>query len=202
MYSRLIPDLLSCLRSMRPLSRRSRRNRSGLFIPEHLEKRELLSVTPVLVADINGATASGLDAPELPLFGYVNGVTVFVEYRSDGSSRLVSTRFSTELNPGIGKIIHEFSQRTDLNGTSFTDSLGTLYFRAVDSLTGDELWKTDGTAAGTQRVWSLGIQPGTCSFRRLDLRTRETARFGGPTGQAAGRDRSTAQQGWKLIIRH
>ena len=69
MYSRLIPDLLSCLRSMRPLSRRSRRNRSGLFIPEHLEKRELLSVTPVLVADINDTTVSGLDAPELPLFG-------------------------------------------------------------------------------------------------------------------------------------
>ena len=146
---------------MRPLSRRSRRNRSGLFIPELLETRALLSVTPVLVADINDTTVSGLDAPDTPLFGYVNGVTVFVEYQSDGSSRLVSTRFSTELNLGISEIIHEFSQRTDLNGTSFTASLDTLYFRAVDSLTGDELWKTDGTAAGTQRVWSHGLQPGS-----------------------------------------
>ena len=142
---------------MRPLNRRSRRNRSGLFVPEHLEKRELLSVTPVLVADINDTPVSGLDAPEAPLFGDVNGVTVFVEYQSDGSSRLVSTT----LNPGDSQILHEFSQRTDLNGTSFTALPGALYFRAVDSLTGDELWKTDGTAAGTERVWSHGLQPGT-----------------------------------------
>ena len=157
MNSSLISHLLSCLRSMRPLNRRSRRNRSGLFVPEHLEKRELLSVTPVLVADINDTPVSGLDAPEAPLFGDVNGVTVFVEYQSDGSSRLVSTT----LNPGDSQILHEFSQRTDLNGTSFTALPGALYFRAVDSLTGDELWKTDGTAAGTERVWSHGLQPGT-----------------------------------------
>lgn len=157
MSHNLLQPLLRRLRTLRPSTRRSRRRRSALFALEVLESRQLLSITPVLVADIDGTTVSRTDAPDAPLFGYVNGVTVFVEYQSDGSSKLVSTT----LNFGDSQILHEFSQRTNLNGMSFTDLRGTLYFHAVDSLEGDELWKTDGTAAGTLRIWSLGRQPGS-----------------------------------------
>jgi ELWxxDGT repeat protein len=127
-----------------------------MFLPELLETRQLLSVTPVLVVDLNETAAADLDAPEAPIFGGVDGATVFVEYSGDGSSRLV------RVSPDFAErqILREFSQRTDLVGTSFTDRRGVLYFRAVDSLTGDELWKTDGTAAGTERIWSQGQQSG------------------------------------------
>lgn len=37
----------------------------------------------------------------------------------------------------------------------FVDIDGTMYFRARDDLTGNELWKTDGTPAGTQMVVEL-----------------------------------------------
>jgi hypothetical protein len=153
MYRRLFRPLVSRLCTMRKLSRRSRRNRSRLLNPELLEPRQLLSVTPVLVADMNATPVSGVASPDVPLFGEVNGVTVFVEYHSDGSSRLVGK----SLNFDESQVLQEFSQRTNLQGTSFTELHGVLYFHAEDSLSGDELWQTDGTAAGTWRSQSRSV---------------------------------------------
>src|SRR5690606_32946485 len=42
-----------------------------------------------------------------------------------------------------------------------TDLAGTLYFRAIDDTNGNELWKSDGTAAGTVLV--ADINPGSAS---------------------------------------
>ena len=47
----------------------------------------------------------------------------------------------------------------------FTEVNGIVFFAATDSLHGSELWRTDGTAAGTFRV--KDIAPGTCGPPRV-----------------------------------
>ena len=58
-----------------------------------------------------------------------------------------------DINPGIISGIH--------NTANAAVADNTLYFSAVDSLHGEELWKTDGTEAGT--VLAKDINPDTAS---------------------------------------
>src|SRR5262249_2180872 len=59
------------------------------------------------------------------------------------------------INPGNGNAIY--------NGASYYTQLnGLLYFTADDGATGKELWKTDGTAAGTQMVKDIYAGPIGC----------------------------------------
>ncbi len=47
-----------------------------------------------------------------------------------------------DINPGLG----------DSGARSLTNVNGTLYFQASDGTNGTELWKSDGTSAGTVQV--------------------------------------------------
>ncbi len=48
----------------------------------------------------------------------------------------------------------------DSNSSQFIDLAGTTYFRATDGTNGSELWRTDGTAAGTSLVKDIEPGPG------------------------------------------
>jgi ELWxxDGT repeat protein len=58
-----------------------------------------------------------------------------------------------DINPGSSDSLSEFSQLTEVNGI--------LFFMADDGTNGRELWKSDGTAAGTVLV--KDINPGSAS---------------------------------------
>src|SRR5262245_1859543 len=72
-------------------------------------------------------------------------------WKTDGTP--AGTVLVEDIWPGMGSSYHE------LLGNSFVDVEGTTFFVAADATSGWELWKTDGTAAGTVRV--KDIWPGT-----------------------------------------
>lgn len=60
-----------------------------------------------------------------------------------------------------------------LSGSEFVELSGTVYFTASDVLHGLELWKTDGTDAGTERVTDLC--PGSCDSMVRNLTVAGTS---------------------------
>ncbi len=71
-----------------------------------------------------------------------NGIEL---WRSDGTA--AGTRLVKDIYPGAGSA---FSSYYDVR--KMISINGTVYFTADDGVSGQELWKTDGTAAGTVRV--------------------------------------------------
>jgi ELWxxDGT repeat protein len=108
----------------------------------------------VLVTDIN--PGSGPSNPSV--LTNVNGTLFFTAsdgvrgielWKSNGTA--AGTVLVKDINPGPGDALHSPTlQLTNVNGT--------LFFRANDGATGFELWKSDGTAAGTVLV--KDINPG------------------------------------------
>jgi ELWxxDGT repeat protein len=87
-------------------------------------------------------------------FGADDGVHGFELWKSDGTE--AGTVLVKDIFPGRGGSVTSF-----FSGT-FADVDGTLFFRATDGVHGYELWKTDGTEAGT--VLIKDIRPGTGSY--------------------------------------
>ena len=56
-----------------------------------------------------------------------------------------------DINPG-DRLSSQKVERGGVNNYDFTDSGGVTYFTANDGVHGNELWKTDGTSAGTEMV--------------------------------------------------
>jgi ELWxxDGT repeat protein len=81
-------------------------------------------------------------------FDYTHGAEL---WKSDGTA--AGTRLVKDLYPGSEGSYPNGSEPRD-----FTKLDGTLYFSAADAAHGRELWKTDGTAAGTKLV--ADINPG------------------------------------------
>jgi ELWxxDGT repeat protein len=83
-------------------------------------------------------------------------------WRSDGTAD--GTRMVANIGPGsangAGGVV--------VGGGSFPVINNVLYFGGNDGVTGDELWRTDGTAAGTYRL-SDGL-PGAASLTPYDFR--------------------------------
>lgn len=129
-----------------------------------LWKSDGTAVGTQLVRDINPGAASAFDSFSSPpsftalgntlYFGANNGTNGTELWKSDGTA--VGTQLVRDINPGAASGLNYSSRPSDL-----TPMNGVLYFTADDGNTGIELWRSDGTAAGTQLV--RDIRPGTFS---------------------------------------
>jgi ELWxxDGT repeat protein len=134
----------------RPWRARNRRPKTARLAVEALESRCLLSAT--LVKDINTTIGSSILLPE---FTESNGTAFFLAddgihgrelCKSDGTAH--GTHLVKDINRGPGNAFNVFpADLTDVNGT--------LFFPANDGIHGYQLWKSDGTAAGTVMLTDL-----------------------------------------------
>ena len=109
----------------------------------------------VLVKDINpgsgGGDPGGLTNVNGTLyFSAEDGTNGRELWKSDGTA--AGTVLVKDINPGS-------SSSLDYWGSSLTNVNGTLFFTANDGTSGNELWKSNGTAAGTVLV--KDINPGS-----------------------------------------
>ena len=75
-----------------------------------------------------------------------NGTNGFELWKSDGTA--AGTKLVKDINPGTGSSFHyRFAE--------FVAYQGALYFQANDGVNGFELWRTDGTEAGTNLVHDI-----------------------------------------------
>ena len=112
--------------------------------------------TIIQVKDIN---LRGADAYPMNLTN-VNGTLFFTaDDGSNGLRAVEERRHRRRHRAGQG---HQPRQRRAPSPTSLTNVNGTLFFTANDGTNGTELWKSDGTAAGTVLV--KDINPGSGRF--------------------------------------
>lgn len=119
---------------------------------ETLERRELLTVVPELIADIRpGQRGSQLGAE---LYEY-KGELYFSADDGSLGKELWKTD-GTEEGTKLVKDIHAGGDNDGSNPGWFVERHAELFFSAADGA-GDELWKTDGSAAGTVRVQDINV---------------------------------------------
>ncbi|TWT97586.1 Peptidyl-prolyl cis-trans isomerase A precursor [Botrimarina colliarenosi] len=115
------------------------------------------SSTPTLVKDIEPGAEGNLN--DFSGFTAYNGKLYFSAsddvsgkelWVSDGTS--VGTIRLVDINPGVHKDDDDADVANDSYPYYFTEVGGLLYFSAFTDATDRELWRTDGTAAGTQLV--------------------------------------------------
>ena len=128
-----------------------------VHVMDVLEARRLLSAT--LVADINPAGSSlprgtaqqSVALGNVMLFGATEPTSGTELWRTDGTpagtSRVLD--INTSVNPTTGAALSS-DPRLFVAGEP-----GVAYFTATTPDFGRELWRTDGTAAGTQRITDL-----------------------------------------------
>ncbi len=117
-------------------------------IVEMLEARILLSVDPVVVADLvigaGGSNPSDFVNVNGTLFFRANdGVNGIELWRSNGKA--AGTTLVKDILKGSGGSSPSFLMNVN----------GTLFFSANDGVAGHELWRSDGTSAGTTLVKDL-----------------------------------------------
>jgi ELWxxDGT repeat protein len=111
----------------------------------------------VLVKDIT----AGSGGSSLSNFANINGTLYFAAsdgingnelWKSDGTT--LGTVLVKDIFAG-STTANGYTQINNSNPSNLTNINGTLYFTAVDSLNGNELWKSDGTPGGTVLVKDL-----------------------------------------------
>jgi ELWxxDGT repeat protein len=121
----------------------------------------------ILVEDINPLSTEQFESLIIPLAG-VNGRLLFIAndgkhgrelWASDGSPE--GTSLVRDVAPGMADAF-EFSFQP-----SFADFYGTLFFPAFDPATGTELWRSDGTEAGTMLAADINPGMGSSTVRYL-----------------------------------
>ena len=119
----------------------------------------------VLVKDINPGTASsnivGMTVVGATLYFYADDGTNGLElWRSDGTT--AGTHIVANINAGSADGVIPASTAGHIAAIG-----GVLYFAGTDASSGTELWRSDGTAAGTYRV--SDICAGACSSEPHDI---------------------------------
>jgi trimeric autotransporter adhesin len=110
-----------------------------------------------MVKDINpapgdGSVSSIVRFGDVVLFAADDGVNGSELWRSDGTA--AGTTMVKDINPGNAE---DPPDPDSSDPTQLTVVGGTVYFVANDGVTGPELWKTDGTAAGTTLVEDINL---------------------------------------------
>lgn len=114
----------------------------------------------ILLKDINtGSDSSGINLfysynNNIVLFNANNGVNGTELWKSDGTT--AGTVLVKDINPGPASSVSFFGLGL-ANSTIFN---GYVYFTASDGVSGQELWRTDGTAANTTLVKDIETGPG------------------------------------------
>lgn len=149
------------------IHKRRRRFAPGLVTPsvESLEVRQVL-VVGALVKDIKPGTEGSFPPIVNTLGASGNNIFFGVDdgsgkgrelYKSDGTS--AGTVMVKDINPGTeGSAFPSSSTQTKSGLGEFLTIGSTTYFTANNGTSGSELWKTDGTDAGTVIV--KDIEPG------------------------------------------
>jgi ELWxxDGT repeat protein len=115
----------------------------------------------ILLKDLNGALGASL-----PCNFYATANALYFTaatnagwelWKTTGSES--STQMVKDINPGGDGVLSSYSEKV------ITNIGNTIYFSATDGVTGYQLWKSDGTDAGTVRVSNIadGVSP-YCSF--------------------------------------
>jgi ELWxxDGT repeat protein len=129
------------------MRKQTRQQRQKLFL-EALEQRELMAVDLSLVADLNpeGDTLFGQFAAvgSSVIFNASTPTTGYELYKSDGTE--AGTVLVKNIRPDTG------TSPQSSNPVNLTNVNGVVFFVANDGVSGNELWKTDGTSAGTVLV--------------------------------------------------
>lgn len=111
-------------------------------------------------------------------------------WKSDGTLQ------GTQLVKDINKSFLSNGNTKSSNPENLVEANGTLYFTAADILTNRELWKTDGSAAGTQLVKEIQLGP-LGSFPSELTNVNGTLFFSAHSGAMRNRRRSRAKELWK-----
>lgn len=141
-----------------------------------------LAQTPELIADINdtGTPESAFDPEARDVWAQVGGYTIFAANTAETGTELFRATPTTqaELVRDIWPGVASSSPRLGLVAN------GTLYFTADDGESGVELWRTDGTPAGTRRFadFNPGIVPSFPEILAADSHTLLTSAMAGPLG--------------------
>jgi len=98
--------------------------------------------------------------------GDANGTEL---WKSDGTA--AGTTLVKDIYPGSTRVYDGYGGWWDFPNSSYASNLtnvnGTLFFTAYDGTTGQELWRSDGTAAGTVQV--KDINPGSAGSSPSNL---------------------------------
>jgi ELWxxDGT repeat protein len=167
MNTSFLPRCREALRSFAHSDRvvRVRRRRLALGL-EMLEDRIALSLVPQMVLDINHNAFSSNPTQLVAIgstvfFAADDGVNGVELWKSDGTA--TGTTLVKDINPGTTRVFDYYGNPSVFPNSSdpgnLTNVSGTLFFTAYNGTSGVELWKSDGTAAGTTLV--KDIYPGT-----------------------------------------